>query len=329
MSASCIRGFRWHFAGTVARLRIVDSSPNGPLPLNPVSACETVSSMRTAVDPRQRVLSGLPVSERRVPLAGSSTSLLEGGDGPTLILLHGGIECGGAYWSPVIPSLARSFHLVVPDVPGVGESAPPPRMDAAAFAEWFRALLSETICPEKPILLAHSMVGSLAARFAAGDADQLRSLVLYGVPGIGPFRMPFGLMAAAIRFSLRHDETSFERFLPWPFLEPERTRGRDPEWFQAFSAYMESRASVPHVRRTMRQLIAAGKRRVRDDELRRIQIPTALLWGEQDRMTPVSRAEGTSKRLGWPLHVVHDAGHVPHIERPAAFVEALKAALEV
>lgn len=264
-----------------------------------------------------------------MPLAGSSTTLLEGGDGPTLILLHGGIECGGAYWSPVIPSLARSYRLVVPDLPGIGESAPIPRMDAAVFSQWFRALLSETISPEKPSLLAHSMVGSLAARFAAGDADQLQSLVLYGVPGIGPFRMPFGLMAAAIRFSLRHNEASFERFLPWPFLDPARTRGREPEWFQAFSAYMVSRASVSHVRRTMRQLIAAGKRRVRDGELRQIQVPTALLWGEQDRMTPVSLAEGTSRRLDWPLHLVHDAGHVPHIEQPGAFVEALKAALKV
>src|SRR6186713_1150261 len=110
--------------------------------------------MRTAADPRRRVLSGLPVSERRMPLAGSSTTLLEGGDGPTLILLHGGIECGGAYWSPVIPSLARSYRLVIPDVPGVGESAPLPRMDAAVFSEWFQALLSEATSSEKPSLLA-------------------------------------------------------------------------------------------------------------------------------------------------------------------------------
>lgn len=202
-------------------------------------------------------------------------------------------------------------------------------MDAAAFDEWFRALLSEAITAERPILLAHSMVGSLAARFAAGNADRLQTLVLYGVPGIGPFRMPLGLMAAAIRFSVRHDEASFERFLPWPFLDPERTRGRDPEWFGAFSAYMVSRGSVPHARRTMRQLIAAGKKRIKDDELRRIHVPTALLWGAQDRMTPLSLAEGTSERLDWPLHVVHDAGHVPHIEQPAAFVEELKAALKV
>jgi pimeloyl-ACP methyl ester carboxylesterase len=224
----------------------------------------------------------------------------------------------------VIASLARSHRLVVPDVPGLGESEPLPRLNAASFCEWFEALLSETTSSEKPMLVAHSLTGSLAARFAATTTGQLQSLFLYAVPGIGPFRMPIGLMVASIRFGLRPSEANFERFLPWPFLEAGRTREREPEWFDAFSAYMVSQGSVPHVKRTMRQVMAAGKKRVGDAELRRIDVPTALLWGERDRMTPLSLANDTSGRLDWPLHVVHEAGHVPHIEQPRAFVEALR-----
>ena len=56
---------------------------------------------------RDRLLADLPVTERRVRLARVSTALLEAGDGPPLVLLHGGIECGGAYWAPVISSLAE------------------------------------------------------------------------------------------------------------------------------------------------------------------------------------------------------------------------------
>jgi 4,5:9,10-diseco-3-hydroxy-5,9,17-trioxoandrosta-1(10),2-diene-4-oate hydrolase len=283
--------------------------------------------MRT-VAARQRLLSGLHVSERQISVAGRSTTLLEGGNGPVLILLHGGIECGGAYWAPVIASLARSHRLVIPDVPGLGESEPGPRLNAAFFCEWFGALLTEAATPsEQPTLLAHSLVGSLAARFAANTTEQLQSLVLYGVPGIGPFRMPVGLMLASVRFGLRPNEASFERFLPWAFLDTGRTRGLDPEWFDAFSAYMVARGSVPHVKRTMRQLVAAGKKRVGDDELRQIDIPTALLWGERDRMAPLSLAKDTSGRLAWPLHIVREAGHVPHIEQPLAFVEVLQAAI--
>ena len=113
----------------------------------------------------RRMLAGLPVRERRVDLAGTSTAVLEAGDGPPLVLLHGGIECGGAIWAPVVAPLAERHRVVVPDLPGLGESDPVDRLDAATFADWFTALLGLT-CDEPPALVAHSLGGSLAARFA-------------------------------------------------------------------------------------------------------------------------------------------------------------------
>jgi pimeloyl-ACP methyl ester carboxylesterase len=86
-------------------------------------------------------------------------------------------------------------------------------------------------------------------------------------------------------------------------------------------------AIVPHVKRTMRQLIKIGTKQVPDTELRRIEVPTALLWGRYDRFVPLRLAEGASARLGWPLHVIDDAGHVPHLEQPHAFLSALHSAL--
>ena len=273
-------------------------------------------------DARERLLSGLPVTERRLQVAGVSTAVLEGGDGPPIVLLQGGIECGGVYWSPVISRLAERHRLIVPDVPGLGESEPIARLDAAAFTAWFAELLSET-CREEPGLIAHSLDGSLAARFAAAHGDLIRRLMIYAAPGIGPYRMPLGLRVLAIRFGLRPTERNAERFDRWAFFDFDAARGRDPEWFEAFSAYTRFRAAVPHVRRTMGQLVKAGTKRVPYTELRRIAVPTALLWGRHDRFVPLGLAEGASSRLGWPLHVIDDAGHVPHIERPTAFLAAL------
>jgi pimeloyl-ACP methyl ester carboxylesterase len=45
-------------------------------------------------------------------------------------------------------------------------------------------------------------------------------------------------------------------------------------------------------------------------------------------MVPLALAETAAKRLGWPLHVIAESGHVPHLERPAAFQRALRNALE-
>lgn len=278
--------------------------------------------MSPAGDARARMLAGAGLQERRVRLAGASTVVLEGGDGPSLLLLQGGIECGGAYWAPVIARLAQRHRVVVPDVPGLGESEPLARLDAPAFAGWLAALVRET-CREPPTLIAHSLDGSLAARFAARHGDLLRTLVVYAAPGIGPYRMPLGLRVVAMRFGLRPTERNAERFDRFAFFDFDRARRRDPDWFAAFSAYTRLRAAVPHVKRTMSQLLKAGTKRVPDAELRRIELPAAILWGRHDRFVPLSLAEAAGSRLGWPLHVVDDAGHAPHIEQPDAFLDAL------
>jgi pimeloyl-ACP methyl ester carboxylesterase len=283
----------------------------------------SVADILTGMDgPRARLLAEAPVTERRVEVAGVSTAVLEGGDGPPVVLLHGGIECGGAYWAPVVPRLAEHHRLVIPDVPGLGESEPVDRLDADTFADWFTALLRLT-CEEKPTLIAHSLLGSLAARLAAGHGELLRRLLIYAAPGIGPYRMPLGLMVVAIRFGLRPTERNSERFDRWAFFDLDHTRRQDPEWFDAFSAYTMARARLPHVKRAMGQLLKTGKKRVPDDDLRRIEIPTGLLWGRHDRFISLGLGEAASTRLGWPLHVIEDTGHAPHIERPDAFLEAL------
>jgi pimeloyl-ACP methyl ester carboxylesterase len=271
---------------------------------------------------RDRLLKDLPVQGQRLEVNGIATFVLAGGQGPPLVLLHGGIECGGAYWAPVIPRLAQSHQLIIPDVPGLGESEPVGRLDGDAFDNWFATLLRLT-CDEKPTLVAHSLLGSMDARFAAQHSDLLRGLVIYAAPGIGPYRMPLGLRVVAIRFALRPSKSNAERFVRWAFSDFDRARQMDPEWFQAFNDYTRSRAVVPHVNRTMRQLVISGTKQVPDAELRRIYVRTALLWGRHDRFVPVGLAESASTRLGWPLHVIDDAGHVPHIEQPQAFLDAL------
>lgn len=271
---------------------------------------------------RARLLEGLPVIERQLTVAGVSTSILEGGDGPPMILLHGAIECGGVVWGPVVSQLARSHRLVIPDLPGLGESDPMTRLDSAAFGHWLTELLRLT-GQERPVLIGHSMGGSLGVRFAAQHGDLLSRLVDYAGPGIGPYRPPLGLMVAAIRFGLRPTEVNNERFDRWAFAEIDRARREKPDWLAAFGAYNLARAVVPHVKTTMNQLIKTGKKQVPDADLRRIKIPTALVWGRRDRFVPIGLAERASNLYGWPLHVIDDAGHLPHIEQTEAFLRVL------
>jgi pimeloyl-ACP methyl ester carboxylesterase len=278
----------------------------------------------SAADPRGRMLAGLPVTARVLDVDGIETSILEAGDGPPLVLLHGGIECGGAYWAPVVTRLAERHRLFVPDAPGLGESAPVDRLDDDTFAAWFSGVLEQMQCT-RPTLVAHSLLGSTAARFAARRGDLLRALVVYGAPGVGPYRMPMRLRYVAIRFGIRPSARNAERFDRFALLDLDATRRRDPEWFAAFDAYARSQATLRHVKRTMSRLIAAETKQIPDADLRRIPVPTTLLWGRHDRMVPLALAQDAAERLGWPLHVVDEAAHAPHMEQPEAFAVELSA----
>lgn len=276
---------------------------------------------------RDRLLDDLPVDERRIDVDGIATSVLEGGQGPPLVLLHGGTQAGALLWWRVLPELCNNYRVLAADLPGLGASEPTSTLDAAAFARWLGRLIEQT-CDEPPSLIAHSAPAALAARFAAEHGDLLRRQVLVDATGLGAFRPSPAFLSAVLRFNIRPSPRNLERFNRWPYLDPDRTRLEDRVRHEAVDNYTLARASVPHVKRAMRQLIKAGTRQIADTELRRVKVPTALVWGRHDRMAPLRHAETASTRLGWPLHIIDGAGHLPHVEQPSAFVEALAGSTE-
>ena len=103
-------------------------------------------------DARERLLTGIPVTERRLQLAGVSTAVLEGGDGPPVVLLHGP---GGyaAHWMRVIPDLVTTHRVVAPDLPGQGASeVADGQLDADRVLAWLGELIEHT-CPSPPALV--------------------------------------------------------------------------------------------------------------------------------------------------------------------------------
>lgn len=271
---------------------------------------------------RDRLVGDLPVNERRVDVDGITTSVLEGGQGPPLLLLHGGTPAGALLWWRVLAELCNRHRVIAPDLPGLGASEPTDTVDADGFARWLGQLI-DTTCDEPPALIAHSTPAALAARFAARHGRLLRRLVLVDATGLGPFRPSPAFVWAALRFTTRPSRRTLERFNRWPYLDPDRTRTQDPDGSEAIDDYLIARASIPHVKRTMRQLIKAGTAQIPDTELQRIDVPTAVVWGREDRMAPLDGGRTRSARLGWPMTIIDGAGHLPHVEQPDAFVAAL------
>jgi 2-hydroxymuconate-semialdehyde hydrolase len=274
---------------------------------------------------REQLLDGLPLNQRHRELAGITTSVLEGGDGPPLVLLHGGIQAGGIIWWRVLPHLVSTHRVVVPDLPGLGESAPAARLDARTVAGWLDSLI-EVSCDEPPILVAHSTPGALAARFAVQHGPRLRRLVLVSAAGLAPFRPSPRLLVTLLRSVLRPSIGSFEGLMGRVMHDLDRVRQQEDERWEALASYTISRATRPSAKRAMRQVARSGTRTIPRDQLRGIAVPTALLWGSHDRLLPLPIAQAASATLGWSLQVIDDAGHLPHVEQPNAFLDALAAA---
>ncbi len=276
---------------------------------------------------RERLLAGIPVSERRLPLAGVSTAVLEGGDGPPVVLLHGPGEFAAA-WLPVLPELVRTNRVIAPDLPGHGATGTPDgALDADRVLRWLGELIEHT-CPAPPVLVGRVVGGAIGARFAADHGARLDRLVLVDTLGLTPFEPAprFGL--ALHRFLAQPTAGTYDRFMEFCTFDLDRVRAQLGQRWAPYAAYAVELAGTPSVQAAMGALIGQfAATPIPHDELARIDVPTTLIWGRHDLATPLRIAEVAADRYGWPLHVIEGVGDDPPLDQPDAFLDALRAAI--
>jgi pimeloyl-ACP methyl ester carboxylesterase len=276
-------------------------------------------------DARERLLSGLPVTERRLQLAGVSTAVLQGGDGPPIVFLQAEFA---AVWMRVIPELVRTHRVIAPDLPGLGASelsdGPP---DADAVLTWLDELIEQT-CAIPPVLVGKGPGGALAARFAIEHGDRIDRLVLVDAHGLDRFRPAPGMALTFIGVLLRPTERGLQRgFRNYCFVDLDRVRAEMGERYEWMAAYALDRFRTPSVKAAMRSVMRQLALAIPPRDLDRIAVPTTLIWGRHDLGVRLDVAEAASARYGWPLFVIENARDDPAIEQPQAFLRVLHAAL--
>ena len=287
----------------------------------------------------------MDIERREVALQGQRVHYLVAGSGPPLLVLHGVGE-NGAYWHTVLPGLAERYTVYAPDLPGYGDSeplapgtpgapgtgdGPTPARFAAVMADFLDAVTAPDAGPA--LVVGHSLGGSIALELALHHPDRVRRLVLEDSAGLGGYVTPtlramtlpgYGDLAVGMaRWGIGAGTRAWARIplmFAWPSSAP-------PEWV----AEQHRLATVPdHLTTTLAALRAQvspiGQRRVYLDDLPRIQVPTLVVWGEQDKVLPVSQARAAAARLPeGRLVVIPQCGHVPHLERPDRFLQAIHA----
>ncbi len=262
-----------------------------------------------------------------VVIHGHRVSFRRSGAGSAIVLIHG-ITGSSRTWEDVIPPLAEHHTVIAPDLLGHGESAKP-RGDYSlgAYASGLRDLLI-ALGVEKATVVGHSLGGGVAMQFAYQFPERVERLVLVSSGGLGE-EVHLLLRAATLPAAeyvlpllcaepLRNAGASVARLLGRAGLRP----GRDlEEMARGFASLgdLEARQAFVH---TVRGIMDISGQRVsaRDRLYLASAVPTLLIWGEHDRMIPVSHGREAHEAMpGSRCIVYEDAGHFPHCTNPWRF----------
>lgn len=272
---------------------------------------------------RLRLLKDLPVTEQRFNLAGISTAFLVGGEGKPVILLHGPGETS-LWWMRVLPKLVNTHRVIVPDLPGHGSSKiDNDKLDTELVFKWLSELIEQT-CPDPPILVGNILGGSIGARFCVNHGEQVGQLVLVNSLGLGKFRPAPSFAFGLFRFMIWSTEKNFEQFFPNCMYDVDGLqKGMGKKW-EPFMKYNLECANDKKLSDAMQFLMKRlGIPKIPDAELEKIDVPTYLIWGRNDKANKLKIAKSASKKFGWPLYVIDETRDDPKLERPDAFVQAL------
>lgn len=262
-----------------------------------------------------------PGTRRTVPTELGHLAVASRGAGPDVVLVHG-FGADSADWAPVAGELVERGHRVhLLDLPGHGRSSLSWRaVDVDGLARSVAAVVV-ALDLRQALLGGHSLGGmavlALTARQPALLADRVRGQVL--VATTASLRLPAELASYALGTSL-----SSRALLSIPSVGNTAVR----------AALFAPRAPVELVERA-RLTAAATPIRTRwafakgvleadlDDDLARVDLPTVVVCGRRDRVTPPARARGLADGIrGARLVLVPGAGHAVTVEQPATVAAA-------
>jgi pimeloyl-ACP methyl ester carboxylesterase len=259
------------------------------------------------------------LEERLYERRGALIRAFEGGEGPPLLLVHG---FGGAAWNfSELAPLLPGRRLIIPDLPGHGASSPLPAPTLTGFADVLAGILDGPVD-----VLGHSLGGVVALRLAERHPTLVRRLVLAAAAGISS-----STRMAEITIALTG------------LIQPGRIAGRRVGLvarsrrlrklvFGGFgvanSDLLTERAVHGFLRGpTMHtDALGAGLALVADDprqDLDRVRCPVLVLWGARDKQVPLEDGFEYARRLGAPLRVIADCGHLLVGERPDVCARAV------
>jgi abhydrolase domain-containing protein 6 len=262
--------------------------------------------------------------EKQEVMAGDTRwSYYEGGQGPTIVLLHG-FAANKEVWLETAKTLTDHFHVIIPDLPGWGESTRNEggNYNIDAQAERLSAFV-QALNLKGFVLVGHSMGGAIAGVYAAEHPERVSSLALVDSLGLTFKENDFVREVNAGKDPFIFDDRAgFERATAQAFLHPKPIPGRIVD-----ALVDENKANHAFIERTFNQLRDPSQALALNSRIGKLTMPVLGLWCHEDKIIDVSALEtlraGLTSSPSISATVLNGCNHMPMMERPEQTAQIL------
>lgn len=237
------------------------------------------------------------------------------GDRFPLVLVHGYLA-GADIWQEQLAHFKDTFKVVVPNLPGFGDSAHIKAPDS--IIDIAKLLLSEltAIGIDRFHLMGHSMGGMIVQAMAVIAPERIDHLICYGTGPVGVMPDRFETIETS-RGRLNNDglETTVKRIAATWFVKQEEAGGYQDCVAMGLQANMQAALAS----------LTAWENWDGREKLQTIHAKTLIIWGENDRSYNSSQPEALWRGIeGSCLVVVPNCAHNVHMEKPTYFNAIVK-----
>lgn len=248
-------------------------------------------------------------------LASSTVQASQSGDGPPLVLLHS-LLSDRASFDAIVPELSKSFRVIVPELPGFGQSEAVSG-GLAAVADRMAGAIEDCADGEDVVVLGNGYGGFVTLQMAIRHPNIASKLILAdcGAAFSEPGRAAFRTMAAASQAKglSAITDVAMRRLFAAEFqaAHPDLMRDRREAFLR----------TNPQVFRAACEALAQLDLR---PELHQVKVPVLVLVGEHDEATPPPMSHELAAGLPQArLKIIPGCAHVPQLQSPAAFLAAI------
>jgi pimeloyl-ACP methyl ester carboxylesterase len=238
-------------------------------------------------------------------------SYIEKGEGEVLLLLHG-LMGALSNWEDVINEFSKEYKVIIPmlpiyDLPLLTTGVKTLSKYVHRFVK-FKGLSNF-------ILIGNSLGGHVALIYTLAHPALVKALVLTGSSGL--YENAFGGS-----FPRRESMAFVQEKVEYTFYNPKT----------ATKELVDEVYAMVNDRHKVIRILAMAKSAIRHNmakDVHKILIPTALIWGKNDKITPPDVAEEFNKLIpNSELHWIDQCGHAPMMEQPMEFNRLLKGFLQ-